>query len=78
MKKLILAAALCFAALPTAAASAFSFVISPDLLIAPPGGFPNSECANFTTLSCVIFSGSLTPDTTQDLILMDIQDHVFG
>jgi hypothetical protein len=73
MKKLILASTLFFAPLPAASAAAFSFAIAPGVMYSPPGGLPNSECANFATLSCLLFSGSLTPDTSQDLFLTDIQ-----
>jgi MYXO-CTERM domain-containing protein len=61
---------LLLAAVP--AFATLTFTISDPVEFSPPGGVPNPTCQN-GSLSCVIFSGTITPDSGADTFLNDIQ-----
>ena len=57
---------------------AFSFVLNPSSIATPPGGISgisNPTCSNIT--ECILFSGTITPDDTNDVFVSGI-DIVFN
>ena len=57
---------------PGLALATIGFDITPPSIIAPPGGFSDSNCQN-PAVMCVIFSGSITADPSVDTFVTAVQ-----
>jgi hypothetical protein len=72
LRKLILLSSSLLLAIP-ASAGLLSFTLDQSTISTPPGGIFDPACQNFSTLDCVIFSGTLSFTTDQDYFVNDIQ-----